>query len=311
MATTTLFGIPHNYRLIATPETIPVVFIHGWLLSHKYWQPIMDNMARHYTCLAYDLRGFGDSRDHLDQFQPGIPQRAKALASSTSPFGLAAYARDLAELLGQLNFDSVWLVGHSLGGSIALWTAYCYPHLVKGVICLNAGGGIYIEQEFRQFRQLGQQILKVRPSWLRHIPLLPLAFSRSMVSRPLGYRWGVERLRDLLKADFEAALGTLLETTTEAEVHLLPRIVAALHQPLHFIGGCNDPVMNLTFVNHLAGYHQDSISYGPLVTAIPNCGHMAMLEHPQMVANTIRTLIGDQPKSGNAPKAQKVSDSRP
>jgi 2-succinyl-6-hydroxy-2,4-cyclohexadiene-1-carboxylate synthase len=294
MATTTIFGVPHYYSLTANSAADPLVFIHGWLLSHKYWHPVIDELGPEHPCLTYDLRGFGESRHHLQQFLPGLPPLAQGLAASTSPYSLAAYARDLAELLQQLNLKPAWLVGHSLGGSIALWTAYCYPHLVKGVICLNAGGGIYIEREFRQFRQLGQQILKFRFPWLRHLPFIPLMFSRSMVAQPLPYQWGVERLQDLLKADFDAAIGTLLETTTEAEVHLLPRIVASLQQPIRFLGGSHDPVMDLKFVNHLASYHSTALMDGPLVTELPDCGHMAMLEQPKLVVQAVKDFITGQ-----------------
>ena len=293
MATTTLFGVPHFYSLTAHSAADPFVFIHGWLLSHKYWQPVIEDLSAAYPCLAYDLRGFGESRYQIQKFQPGIPSRAQSLSCSSSPYGLAAYARDLGALIGALKLNPAWLVGHSLGGSIALWTAYCYPHLVKGVICLNAGGGLYIEREFRQFRQLGQQILKLRFPWLRHIPLIPFMFSRSMVAQPLSYQWGGERLHDLLTANSDAALGTLLESTTEAEVHLLPRIVASLKQPIRFLGGSHDTVMDLKFVNHLAGYHGGAALSGPLVVELPDCGHMAMLEQPELVTKAIRDFIAE------------------
>ena len=81
-------------------------------------------------------------------------------ASSYSP---SAYAEDLALLLEKLNIDSAWLVGHSLGGTIALWGASQMPERVKGVICINAGGGIYIKEAFEQFRSSGQKVLKFRP----------------------------------------------------------------------------------------------------------------------------------------------------
>jgi len=310
MATVNLFGVPHYYSLTADGEAVPIVFIHGWLLSHKYWHPIVHALAQSHLCLTYDLRGFGESRYQLQNFQPGIPPRAEALRGSTSPYGLGAYARDLAELLTQLNLGSAWLVGHSLGGSIALWTAYCYPHLVKGVIGLNAGGGIYLEQEFRQFRQLGQHILKFRFPWLRHVPLLPFLFSRSMVSHPLPYRWGAERLNDLLNADPNAALGTLLETTTEDEVHLLPRIVTDLQQPVYFLGGRNDAIMDLKFVSHLAGYHRASGAQGAAVIEIEDCGHMAMLEQPETVTAAIQTAIQGLNQTPNQECSEPVSPSQ-
>ena len=102
---------------------------------------------------------------------------------SVSAYSLAAYAHDLSLLLDQLALDNVWLVGHSLGGSVALWAAYLFPDRVKGVICLNAGGGIYIPKEFEKFRSAGQQMVKYRPAWLPKVPLLPSLFSRVMVHK--------------------------------------------------------------------------------------------------------------------------------
>ncbi|MBU6228424.1 MAG: alpha/beta hydrolase [Cyanobacteria bacterium REEB459] len=291
MAITTVFGVPHYYELTRAGAGLPLVFIHGWLLSHKYWQPILSRLGQDHTCLTYDLRGFGQSRFALDQFIPGLPAAAARLQSSPSAYSLATYARDLGELLHQLQLDSVWLVGHSLGGSIALWTAYCFPELVKGVICLNAGGGIYIEKDFQQFRQVGQQIIRWRSPWLKYLPLLPLLLSRAMVVKPLGYRWGYRRLQDLVEADPQAALGALLESTTEAEVHLLPRLVSSLSQPTYFLAGCQDAIMDPKFVKHLAAYlPTTSSTLGPVIE-LANCGHMAMLEQPQKVSETILKLV--------------------
>ncbi|MEB3289202.1 MAG: alpha/beta hydrolase [Leptolyngbya sp.] len=295
MATATLFGVPHNYELTANGEATPLVFVHGWMLSHRYWQPLLPYLAAAHPCLGYDLRGFGQSRHQLDQYQPGLPTATEVLPSSPSPYGLAAYARDLAELLRQLQLGPVWLVGHSLGGSIALWAAHCYPDQVKGVICLNAGGGLYLDREFRQFRQVGQNLVRWRSPWMRHVPPLAWAMTRASVVQPLAYRWGHQRLVDLLEADADAALGTLLESTTENEVHLLPRLVSGLRQPVYFIAGDRDPVMDLKFVRHLAGYLPSAQTGETAVIPIANCGHMAMLEQPQAVAQAILEQVQAQP----------------
>lgn len=290
MATTTVFGVPHHYHLTETRSAPPLVFIHGWLLSHRYWQPVINQLAPHHTCLAYDLRGFGESRYGLDQFSPGIPAAAETLGASTSPYGLGAYARDLAALLEQLNLGPVWLVGHSLGGSIALWMAHCYPQQVQGVVCLNAGGGLYLEREFQQFRQAGQYIVGWRHSWLRYT-LLPLLLTRMMVYQPLDYNWGRDRCLDLLQADAAAALGSLLESTTEAEVHLLPRLMASLQLPVYFIAGRQDQVMNLRYVHHLAGYSPRARQGELPVIELEKCGHLAMLEQPDTVAKVLQDVL--------------------
>jgi pimeloyl-ACP methyl ester carboxylesterase len=64
MAFIDILGANHAYELTPPPVSpSPVlVFIHGWLLSRNYWQPLIDTLAPDYQCLTYDLRGFGDSQ---------------------------------------------------------------------------------------------------------------------------------------------------------------------------------------------------------------------------------------------------------
>lgn len=172
--------------------------------------------------------------------------------------------------------------------------AHCFPELVQGVVCLNSGGGIYLEREFQQFRRAGQSIVGWRRPWLRHT-LLPLLLTRMMVHRPLDYRWGRDRCLDLLQADGAAALGALLESTTESEVHLLPCLVAALTQPVYFVAGRQDQVMNLRYVKHLAGYLQASRQGQNTVTEIESCGHLAMIEQPVAVAKVLQAIFAAAP----------------
>lgn len=277
-----VLGIPHAYDLtLATGSTDALVFIHGWLLSRSYWQPLINQLSTDYQCLSYDLRGFGDS-----QYSPGA-----APPRSCAGYSLLDYAKDLAILLKQLNISNVWLVGHSLGGSIALWAADQLPHLVKGVICVNAGGGIYLKEEFERFRAAGQQLAKFRPRWLQWLPLLDLLFARANVVQTLDRHWGQKRLLDFVMADAEAVVGSLLDSTTEAEVHRLPQIVARLSQPVYFLAGAQDRIMEPKYVRHLASFHPLFRDCGDNVLEIPDCGHLAMVEQPELVAEKIRLIL--------------------
>ncbi len=281
-----ILGVPHSYELLSPRDCVnsPVlIFVHGWLLSQRYWQPLTSRLAEHYHCLTYDLRGFGDSQ----------PLCGSTLKDGSGQYTLGAYAKDLKILLEKLNIDQAWLIGHSLGGSIALWAAdYCQER-VKGVICLNAGGGIYLKEEFERFRQAGQQILKQRPQWLPLVPFISLVFARMMVCRPLDASWGQQRVIDFVKANQEAALGSLLESTTETEVHRLPQLVARLPQPVYFLAGSQDAVMELKYVRHLASFHPSFAQSGINVLEIPNCGHLAMLEQPALVVEYITRILGN------------------
>ena len=299
MATIEILGVRHTYELTA-PTSGPhaLVFIHGWLLSRGYWQPMIERLASDYQCLAYDLRGFGQSQNssasQLCQRTSFLPPRslgAAAVERVASCYTPSAYAQDLAVLLQQLNISSAWLIGHSLGGTIALWGADQLPECVKGVICINAGGGIYLKEAFEQFRSAGQQLLKIRPRWLSQLPLIDLLFTRASVARPIARCWGRQRVIDFVRAAPEAALGTLLDSTTEEEVNRLPQVVSQLMQPVYFLAGALDPIMEPKYVRHLASFHPLFQACGDNVIEIPHCGHLAMVEQPDAVVTQIRTII--------------------
>lgn len=313
MPSINILETPHVYELTApvANQKLPVlVFIHGWLLSRHYWQPLVQLLKSEYQCLIYDARGFGESQISGQSVEKSLSSTSvtKSLVSHTNTeidinktdinfgaenqdYSLNGYANDLGYLLESLEVEQAWLVGHSLGGSVALWTADLYPDAVKGVVCLNAGGGIYLKEEFERFRSAGQQLVKFRPHWLSLIPGLDLLFSRMMVARPLEMKWGRQRILDFIQADGEAALGALLESTTESEVHLLTQLVARLQQPVYFIAGNKDKVMEIKYVNHLASFHHLFATEASNVFQIDNCGHLGMVEAPEEVASIICQVL--------------------
>ena len=285
-------GVNHFYEYFPcqsvddeTSTTQPVlVFIHGWLLSNHFWNPLIEELRENYSCLSYDLKGFGRSK---------LPNDYTSNNEKTSsiPFSLEDYSDDLYTLLENLNIKKAWLVGHSLGGSVALWGANRCQDIVEGVICVNAGGGIYLHDEFNRFRKAGENLVKFRPRWLLNIPLLGLVFARMMVKIPLSSYWGKQRLKDFINADEIAAIGSLLESTTEEQVHYLPEIVAGLSQPVHFIAGKQDFVMEPKYVKHLASFHSLFKNQQQNVYEIDKCGHFAMLEQTQEVADRIDKIL--------------------
>ncbi|HEY9645393.1 MAG TPA: alpha/beta hydrolase, partial [Chroococcidiopsis sp.] len=146
-------------------------------------------------------------------------------------------------------------------------------------------------EEFERFRAAGQQLVKFRPRWLCHLPLIDLMMTRMNVSRPISRQWGKKRLLDLVMAHPEAALGALLDSTTEAEVHQLPQVIARLTQPVHFIAGADDDIMEPQYVRHLASFHPSFQSCGNNVVEIPDCGHMSMIEQPDAIASQVHQIL--------------------
>jgi 2-succinyl-6-hydroxy-2,4-cyclohexadiene-1-carboxylate synthase len=114
------------------------------------------------------------------------------------------------------------------------------------------------------------------------------------MAQPVGRHWGQQRLTDLLAADPAAALGALLESTTQAEVEQLPLLVSSLQQPVYFLAGQQDPIMELQYVYHLASFHRLAKAGQLNVIELANCGHMGMIEQPQAIAAHIKALVQSQ-----------------
>ncbi|MCJ8281554.1 MAG: alpha/beta hydrolase [Rivularia sp. ALOHA_DT_140] len=295
-----IFGVPHAYELTGSQTTKhTLVFIHGWLNSRGYWQPAIKRLEADMRCLSYDLRGFGESQPKEKTNKASNPTSGNLTVAGRkipeNPFDSfytpAAYVDDLVALLGKLNIDNVWLIGHSLGGTIALWAAARMTQQVKGVICINSGGGIYLKESFEKFRNAGQRFLQFRPRWLSQIPLIDLLFARNSVARPLEPYWARQRIVDFVVANPQAALGALLDSTTEEEINYLPQLVSQLKQRVYFLAVAEDKVMEPKYVRHLASFHPLFDYCGDNVIEIPDCGHLAMLEQPDAVANHIRSLV--------------------
>jgi len=80
----------------------PVIFIHGWLGSWRYWMRTMEALAADYRAYALDLWGFGDSD------------------KSKERYSVDDYTHLVHEFMDQLGIPGASLVGHSLGAIIAL-----------------------------------------------------------------------------------------------------------------------------------------------------------------------------------------------
>jgi pimeloyl-ACP methyl ester carboxylesterase len=89
--------------------------IHGYPLDHSIWEPVVPLLAGSYKVITPDLRGFGAS------------------GSTSRDYGMQDYAADLAEFLDGLLVDQAIVVGHSMGGYVALAFAKAYPARVRGL----------------------------------------------------------------------------------------------------------------------------------------------------------------------------------
>jgi pimeloyl-ACP methyl ester carboxylesterase len=100
----------------------PVVLIHGMLNSSSHWQTVAQSLAGDYTVVAPDLIGHGDS------------------AAPRGDYSLGAHAASIRDLLAAIGMDSASIVGHSLGGGVAMQFFYQFPQRVERLVLISSGG---------------------------------------------------------------------------------------------------------------------------------------------------------------------------
>ena len=106
----------------ATENGPPILLLHGFMLSHWVWRDVLALLPKDREVWSVDLPGFGES-DRPDPAQ--------------FAYDLPAYAALVEELLGHLGADTVDLVGHSMGGGVALTLAARYPKRVGRVVAIS------------------------------------------------------------------------------------------------------------------------------------------------------------------------------
>lgn len=104
-------------------QGLPLVFVHGFPLSRNCWQPQLDDLGSSSRIIAPDLPGFG-----------GRPA-ASGVATMDS------FADDIESLLAELDTGPVVLVGHSMGGYVALAFARRHPEMLRGLVLVGTRSG--------------------------------------------------------------------------------------------------------------------------------------------------------------------------
>jgi pimeloyl-ACP methyl ester carboxylesterase len=99
-----------------------VLFIHGLLGSHRNWAHLVDELDSQHRVIVPDLFGHGMS------------------AKPMGDYSLGAHAATLRDLLDRLDIDTVTVVGHSLGGGIAMQFCYLFPERVERLALVASGG---------------------------------------------------------------------------------------------------------------------------------------------------------------------------
>ncbi|HMD56196.1 MAG TPA: alpha/beta fold hydrolase [Solirubrobacteraceae bacterium] len=253
----------------------PVVLIHGMLNSSSHWQRVASALAPDYTVVAPDLIGHGDS------------------AAPRGDYSLGAHAASIRDLLAAIGIERATIVGHSLGGGVAMQFFYQFPQRVERLALISSGG-------------LGRDVSPL----LRTAALPGVSALLSLTIRPRmleGLSGGGRRMRErgvgagvYLQAIARALIPLQSAEARHAFLHTLRAVIDVHGQrvsasdrlyllealPTLILWGERD---NTIPIEH--GSTAARAIPGSTFATIPRAAHFPHLEEPDAVAERLREFI--------------------
>ena len=222
----------HRVRFHISGDGPLLVLLHGIASTADTWAPVATGLAANHTVLAPDLLGHGAS------------------AKPRGDYSLGAYASGVRDLITALGHERATVVGHSLGGGIAMQFAYQFPERVERLVLISSGGlGREVHPILRASTLPGSEIVLalLGRRWLRT--------TGGAVGATLG-RLGLRAGEDL--AGVAAGLaslgdadarGAFVHTARAAidpggqRVSATDRLYLAAHLPTLIVWGERDPII--------------------------------------------------------------------
>jgi pimeloyl-ACP methyl ester carboxylesterase len=252
-----------------------VVLIHGVAGRASQWDRIVQLLAETHTVVAPDLLGHGDS------------------AKPRGDYSLGAHASGIRDLLVGLDIERASIVGHSLGGGIAMQFAYQFPERCERLGLVASGGlGGDVHALLRAATLPGSEF--VLPL-IAHPRVIDVA---SVVPRALG-RIGLRTRPDLTemarayqslsnteaRSAFIHTLRAVIDPTGQ-RVNAADRLYLASKMPSLIVWGCRDRIIP---VEHAQPTHEGMP--GSTLELFDDAGHFPHLDDPLRFARTLEAFL--------------------
>jgi pimeloyl-ACP methyl ester carboxylesterase len=268
-----LHGHAVGYRRAGSGPLL--VLLHGITSNSDAWRRVLPRLAEHYTVVAPDLLGHGAS------------------AKPKGDYSLGAYAAGVRDLLAVLGFERGTVVGHSLGGGIAMQFAYLFTEYVERMVLISSGGlGKDVHPLLRAAALPGSEW--VLPMLMREWPVR----AGGAVADVAG-KLGLEAGPDL--AEFARGYASLTEREARdafmhtmrgvvdhegQRVSALDRLYLADQMPTLIVWGADDPIIP---VEH--GRRAHELVANARYVEIPGSGHWPILDAPDRLVSELVSFI--------------------
>lgn len=234
----------------------PIVLLHGLALEKNIWNPVIEAFSNQARFIAPDLRGHGSTS--LGQ------------ADAT----LSQIADDLLAMLDALGLDKVCLVGHSMGGYIALNFAARYPQRLASLVLVTSNVRADAPDKRKRRLEDAQRVLN------GGIP----AFAATMASRLTKDPRLVSQLRIQMESICAPGLSNILVAIANRPDR--QELISKLEMPILAIAGAEDQISSVS-----VALEAGNLAIRGHKLALPSVGHMPMLENPLALGAALLSFL--------------------
>jgi pimeloyl-ACP methyl ester carboxylesterase len=253
----------------------PLVLIHGMLNSSSHWQAVAHELADSYTVIAPDLIGHGDS------------------AAPRGDYSLGAHAASIRDLLAAIGVERATIVGHSLGGGVAMQFFYQFPQRVERLVLISSGGlGREVSPALRLAALPGMSLLlslTIHPRLLAAVRGLGERLRARDVHAGVYLQAVARALRPLETADARAAFLHTLRAVIDVRgqrVGATDRLELLESMPTMIVWGVRDHTIP---IEHGRRAHE-AIPHSVFET-LEGVAHFPHLEDPHALAALLRRFM--------------------
>lgn len=238
----------------------PLIFLHSWLGSWRYWLPTMDAISDRYRCYALDFWGFGESDRH------------------ESSFSLTEYVTMLFDFMENLGLARVALVGHGLGGMVALEAAARYPERFTKVMTVATPIQGNSLQHLVRPGTLSRLLGRANPTniWARHLRHMNVDYAQLM-----------EEIVEDTESLSEGVVRQVMDAVLGAD---LREKLATLQVPLVSVLGERDPIVG-TEQGHFLIEEHSSLQQ---IVRLPKSSHFPFLDQPNVFSRLLTDFLASQ-----------------
>lgn len=233
----------------------PLVLLHGFPLDHHLWSEVVPLLEDTFDIIVPDLRGFGNS------------------TMIDAPHSIDDYASDIASLLDHLNIQKAAIVGHSMGGYVALAFARLHPERVSGLGLVSSQvladaperkEGRYKSAADVDSNGIGSVVEAMAPKFTNDERLQAYARASMERQQPTAYIGALK------------AMAERIDSTS---------LLSSFHFPVVVIHGDADSLIPIERAREVKAALPQAY-----LMEIPGVGHMPMMEAKEKTAEALKRL---------------------